>query len=89
MAELCRFFGIIIRMYMEPLAPHHVPHLHAYYQDDDAIYDIEAITMLAGSLPRRQQRFVEAWIELHQYELLENWRYLQNGLPSEEIAPLT
>ena len=66
-----------------------MPHLHAYYQDDDAIYDIETITMLAGKLPKRQQRLVEAWIELHQYELLENWRYLQNGMPPDRIAPLT
>lgn len=26
--------------------------------------------MLAGSLPNRQQRLVEAWAELHQAELL-------------------
>lgn len=89
MPELSRFFGIIIRMYTEPNAPHHVPHLHAYYQDDVAIYDIESIAMLAGTFPRRQQRLSEAWIELHQYELIENWRYLQNGLPPDKIAPLT
>jgi hypothetical protein len=32
MPELSRFFGIIIRMYMEVGQPHHLPHFHAYYQ---------------------------------------------------------
>jgi hypothetical protein len=32
--ELCRFFGIIIRMYREAGARHHTPHFHAYYQED-------------------------------------------------------
>jgi hypothetical protein len=27
--ELSRFFGIIIRMYMEAGGPHHLPHFHA------------------------------------------------------------
>jgi hypothetical protein len=31
--ELSRFFGIIIRMFAEVGAQHHVPHFHAYYQD--------------------------------------------------------
>ena len=45
MPEIARFFGIIIRMYMEQNAPHHVPHLHAYYQDADAIYGIDPIDL--------------------------------------------
>jgi hypothetical protein len=32
MPELSRFFGIIIRMYMEVGVRHHTPHFHAYYQ---------------------------------------------------------
>jgi len=34
MPELCRFFGIIIRMYSEIGGPHHVPYFHAYYQEN-------------------------------------------------------
>ena len=30
MPEIARFFGIIIRMFAEPAAPHHRPHFHAY-----------------------------------------------------------
>jgi len=88
MPEIARFFGIIIRMYIEAGQPHHFPHFHAYYQDHIAIYRIESIELIAGSLPRRQQRFVEAWAELHQKELLENWDHLQKGRAPLRIAPL-
>jgi len=40
MPEISRFFGIIIRMYLEVGAAHHTPHFHAYYQDEVAVYDI-------------------------------------------------
>lgn len=88
MPELARFFGIIIRMYAEPDASHHSPHFHAYYQDEVAIYSIDSIELIAGSLPRRQQRLVEAWAELHQAELMTNWRRLQAGQRALPIAPL-
>ena len=88
MPEISRFLGIIIRMFVEPDTPHHKPHFHAYYQDDVAIYSIESLELIAGHLPRRQQRFVEAWAELHQYELRENWVRLQRGEQPIKIEPL-
>ena len=88
MAELSRFFGIIIRMYAEPGAPHHRPHFHTYYQNNAAVYGIYPIDIIRGSLPRPQQRLVEAWAELHQGELLENWERLQAGQHPYRIAPL-
>ena len=88
MPELSRFFGIIIRMYVEPGAPHHRPHFHAYYQNHAAVYTIDPIEMISGTLPRRQRRLVEAWAELHQGELLVNWERLQSGQLPYKIAPL-
>lgn len=88
MPEISRFFGIIIRMYAEIGAPHHRPHFHAYYQDEVAIYDIEYIEAISGRLSRRQQRFVEAWTELHQEELMTNWERLQIGILPKKITPL-
>jgi hypothetical protein len=75
-------------MYTEPGAPHHRPHFHAYYQDAVAIYAVDTIELIGGSLPRRQQRLVEAWAELHQDELLANWERLQGGHPPVKVAPL-
>ncbi len=84
MPEISRFFGIIIRMFVEAGGPHHTPHFHAYYQDQVAIFGIDRIERLAGSLPRRQERLVLAWAELHQEGLLSNWQVL----PPVKIEPL-
>lgn len=88
MPELVRFFGIIIRMFVETGERHHAPHIHVYYQEYIAVYGIHPIELLAGELPRRQQRLVEAWMELYQSELLENWQHTQQGEPVNKMAPL-
>jgi hypothetical protein len=88
MPELSRFFGIVIRMFVEVGGPHHRPHFHAYYQEHVAICGIDPVDSIAGALPRRQQRLVEAWAELHQAELKADWERLQNGLAPEPIEPL-
>lgn len=64
MPELSRFFGIVIRMFAEPGAPHQRPHFHASYQDAAAVFAIEPVDLLSGRLPRTQQRLVEAWAEI-------------------------
>jgi hypothetical protein len=86
--ELSRCFGIVIRMFTEIGGPHHRAHFHAYYPGHVAIFGIDPIDLLAGDLPRRQQRLVEAWAELHQAELRADWERLQSGLPARPIEPL-
>ena len=88
MPEISRFFGIVIRMYAEAGAPHHVPHFHAYYQREVGIFGIDPVDLLAGSMPGRQRRFVEAWAELHQDELKTDWERLQEGRKPAAIDPL-
>lgn len=88
MPEISRFYGIIIRMYWEADAPHHRPHFHAYYQGAVAIYGVDSVELMAGSLPRRQRRLVEAWAELHQQELMEDWQRLQAGQGPLPVQPL-
>ena len=88
MPEICRFFGIIIRMYAEPRAPHHRSHFHAYYQEDVGVYATDTIELIAGQLPRQQHCLVEAWAELHQRELLADWERLQSGQMPFKIDPL-
>ena len=43
MPELSRFFGIIVRMYVEGGGPHHLPHFHAYYHNDVAVIGLDPI----------------------------------------------
>ena len=75
-------------MFAEPTAPHHQPHFHAYYQDAVAIYGIVPVELIAGTLPARQRRLVEAWAELHQDELTRDWELLQQGHRPLPIEPL-
>ena len=88
MPEISRFFGIIIRIFSEPGSPHHSPHFHAYYQNHVGIFRIDMIEIIGGSLPQRERRLVEAWAELHQDELKENWERLQAGQLPFKVAPL-
>lgn len=60
MPELSRFFGIIIRMFMEVGAQHYIPHFHAYYQDEVGIFSIDPVELIAGSLPNGR----EGWSKL-------------------------
>jgi hypothetical protein len=75
-------------MFVELSAPHHIPHFHSYYQEDIAVFSIDPIELISGRLPKRQQRLVEAWAELHQAELLADWQRLQAGRSPLPIEPL-
>ena len=74
-----RFYGIIIRMYAEFGEPHHLAHFHAYYQDEVAVFRLSPVELLSGALPKRQLRLVEAWAELHEAELINDWERLHSG----------
>ncbi len=75
-------------MFAEAGSPHHTPHFHAYCQDEIGIFGIDPIELIAGSLPRKQRRLVEAWAELHQAELVADWQRLQEGRKPVPIEPL-
>jgi|694.fasta_scaffold99163_1 hypothetical protein len=74
-------------MYCE-LGPHTAPHFHAYHGDDQAVYGLDPIELLTGSLQRRQARLVEARAELPQSELIADWERLQAGTEPLPIDPL-
>ena len=82
------FYGIIITMYWEKGEPHHLPHIHAEYQDHKAVFSLPDGQLLAGSLPRRQAKFVEGWIALHEDELLANWKLAMDNQQLFRIDPL-
>lgn len=88
MPEICRFHGIVIRMYREAGEQHQRPHFHVRYHDFGASYGIDSTELLAGWLPRRQQRLIESWGQLYQRELVACWRRLQAGRPPASIEPI-
>ena len=84
----------------EPLLRHHHSNVHGgwstashpplsrYYQEEVGIFSIDPVELIAGSLPKRQRRLVEAWAELHQQELMADWETLQQGKTPVAIEPL-
>ena len=85
MPELCRFYGIVIRMYFDEHPP---PHFHAVYQEYEAVFTITPVELLSGSMPNKQQRLVVAWAEIHQDDLLSAWTSLDSGQKPSSIEPL-
>jgi len=85
MPEICRFYGIIIRMFW---ADHPPPHFHAVYGKYEAVIDILTSEILEGQLPRRAHSLVSEWINLHNRELLELWESARQSRPLRRIDPL-
>lgn len=67
---------------------HERPHFHARYAEYKASIAIDPPVVMAGSLPRRQERLVLAWAELHRDELLANWQRLSHNEQALMIAAL-
>lgn len=87
MPELCRFYGILIKMLYSDTVQHHKPHIHAYYQDYEASIGIDG-ELLAGSIPVKQLKLIQAWMILHEEELYTAWNKAVQNIPFEKIEPL-
>ena len=74
-------------MYNEKGGKHNLPHIHAEYGDDEAVFDFEG-NIIEGEFPKKKQRLVEAWIEIHREDLEANWMLLSNGEQFFKIDPL-
>ena len=82
------FYGIIIRMFYLDNKQHHKPHFHAIYQENTAVIEIPSGNLLEGSLPGNKMKLVQAWLEIHQEELMANWELAVNGEQVFKIEPL-
>ena len=88
MPVISMFYGIIIRMYMLDEKHHNLPHLHARYAEFEASIDLADGELLAGELPRKQLRLVQAWVELHRDALMADWELARSGQLPYKIDPL-
>ena len=82
------FFGIILCMFFNDNKKHHLPHIHASFGDDDAIFSIEEGEIPEGMLPKNKVKLVQAWIEIHKEDLMANWRPAVSGQNPLPIKPL-
>ena len=83
---ICRFYGITIQMFFKE--EHGVPHFHARYAGQIAVFAIDPTDRLRGQLSRRADRLVREWASLHREELLRNWERARSGEPLLPIEPL-
>ena len=82
------FFGIVIYLYFFDNEKHKLPHIHARYQGNEAVFSIEDGSILSGNLQNRQVRLVQAWIEIHRESLEADWDLAVNGESPFPIEPL-
>ncbi len=88
MPVISMFYGIIVSMYFLDNRHHHLPHLHAKYQDEEAVVAIVDDQILEGALPPGKLRLLLAWIEIHRDELLADWDLAASGQHPFKIDPL-
>ncbi len=50
--------------------------------------NIQTCEITYGRLPSKQAKLVLAWAELHQEELIANWKLVMNGEEPFKIQPL-
>jgi len=72
MPEICRFYGIVIKMFFKP-KEHEPSHIHALYGEYMGIFDLKTLEMTEGDLPNKAQELVSEWLTTHQNELLKMW----------------
>ena len=87
MPELSRFFGIVIRMIFNDDGQHNKPHVHVKFGEYEASVGIDG-ELLAGNIPAKQLKMVEAWIVIHEDELYGAWNNAVRGIPFDKIEPL-
>lgn len=82
------FYGIVISLYFFDNEKHHTPHIHAKYQDEEAVFGILDGELIEGRLPASKKRLVQAWIEIRKEDLLADWGLAVQGEAVFKIDPL-
>jgi desulfoferrodoxin (superoxide reductase-like protein) len=88
MPTISMFYGIIVSMFYEANERHHAPHIHVKYQGDLASIAIATGEVLSGSFPKKQLKLVQAWVEIHQDDLMADWELASVNRELFRITPL-
>jgi hypothetical protein len=88
MPTISMFYGLIIRMYYFDNQQHNKPHIHVHYQEYSAVVSIPDGLILEGKLPKSKQKLIDAWIEIHQEDLMADWQLAISGETLFKIEPL-
>jgi hypothetical protein len=88
MAVIAMFYGIIVSLYYFDVQKHHLPHIHVKYQEQEAVLAIPSGEVLEGELKPNKMKLVQAWIEIHQEDLMADWALASQGEKVFQIDPL-
>ena len=88
MPSISMFYGLIVYMYFKDNKQHKSPHIHVKYQDHEVVVQIPDGTVLDGSIPPAKMKLLQAWVELHQEELMADWNLAVSGEQPYKINPL-
>jgi hypothetical protein len=83
--EICRFYGIVIKMFWDDHPP---PHFHAEYGEHKAVVSIQTLALIHGSLPSRALGLTIEWAEPRRQQLVDLWRLAQANEPLHRLDPL-
>ncbi|MDR1361069.1 MAG: DUF4160 domain-containing protein [Rickettsiales bacterium] len=84
MPQISVFYGIVIAMYFDDHLP---PHFHAFYAEYEAQFDFNG-KIIAGKMPNKKKKLIEAWVIIHKEDLEVNWKLLHNSGEPIKIEPL-
>ena len=82
MPEICRFYGIIIKIFFSN--EHNPPHFHAVYGEYNGSFSILDLKMIEGDLPRKAQNLIIEWANEHKEEIINIW----NTKTLKKLPPL-
>ncbi len=88
MPIISMFYGVIVMMYYFDNRKHHLPHIHVKYGDQEAVISIPEGELIEGELRSNKMKLVQAWIEIHQEDLMADWELAINGQEVFKIEPL-
>ena len=88
MPTISMFYGILVSMYVFDSERHHLPHIHVRYNEFKASIAIPSGDVIEGSLPVRKVKLIQAWIELHQDDLMADCYLATTGQTPFKIDPL-
>ncbi len=87
MPRISEFFGILIYMYWFDNQQHKLPHLHARYAGQEAVFGLDG-KLIEGSLGNRGNRLVGEWCSENQEEIRYAWDQAIEGKELPWIKPL-
>ena len=76
MPVICRFHGIVIKMYLRQ-KEHNPPHIHAICGEYIGMFSLSDGEMFEGDIPSKEQKLIKTFGLKYGKELLQMWETQQ------------